>query len=74
MCLDFSDEEDEQYANRTINPETGRPLRDTDVYVEDPTEDCFIESVIIGLWKLIYDLVDIEKLFFPVFFGHKRKL
>ena len=75
MCLDFTDDEDEQYANRgTINPATGRPMRESDLYVDEPTEDGFFESVIVGLWKILYDLVDLEKAMFPLFFGHARRL
>ena len=75
MCLDFSEDEDEQYANRgTINPATGRPMRESDLYVDEPTEDAFFESVIVGLWKILYDLMDLEIAMFPLFFGHARRL
>ena len=75
ICLDLSDEDDEPYASKAaINAKTGKPLRDTDFIIEEPPEDNFLESVLFGLYSLLFDLLNIEKIMFPFFFGHLRRL
>ena len=76
LCLDFTDDDDDALANRAhaAKGADGKPLRESDFLFEEPTEDCFFESVIVGLWNLLFDLLDAEKIMFPFFFGHKRRL
>ena len=76
MCLDLSDDDDDSTANKALyarGPD-GKPLRESDFIMEEPVEDCFFESVVIGLWNLMLDMMDIEKIMFPFFFGHQRRL
>ena len=76
MCLDLSDDDDDAATNKALYTRgaDGKPLRESDFILEDQTEDCFFESVVIGLWNLMFDLMDIENIMFPFFFGHKRRL
>ena len=77
MCLDLTDDEDDIIPGRSTmtHDATGKLIKENkDQNEEEELEDGFLENVLVGLWNIMLDALDIEKLLFIVFFNHFRRL
>ena len=69
MCLDLTDDDDDLLPKRPtmIQDANGKYLKDKREE-EEELEDCFVENILVGLWNMVTDLFDIEKVLYCLFF------